>query len=167
MNATKVAVLGSGNIGTDLMMKVLRAPSLQMTAMVGIDRDSDGLARARRHDVVAVCDGIHGLIARDDFADIDIVFDATSAKAHLANAHALSRYGKRLIDLTPAAIGPFVVPAVNLDEHLNAANMNMVTCGRRSPPAPPGRAPEPISTSSPKPLHAPSKSSAAHAAGRR
>jgi acetaldehyde dehydrogenase len=129
MNSTKVAVIGSGNIGTDLMMKVLRNPSLEMAAMVGIDADSDGLARARKNDVATTADGVQGLINMSDFDDIEVVFDATSAKAHHANASALTPYGKRLIDLTPAAIGPYVIPAVNLEQHLKAPNMNMVTCG--------------------------------------
>jgi len=127
---TKVAVIGSGNIGTDLMIKILQlSDTLEMGAMVGIDPDSDGLARAQRKGVPTTSDGVDGLIALDGFADIDIVFDATSAKAHEANAAKLAPYGKRLIDLTPAALGPFVVPAVNLAEHLGAENVNMVTCG--------------------------------------
>jgi acetaldehyde dehydrogenase len=128
----KVAVIGSGNIGTDLMIKVLRlSKTLEMAAMVGIDPDSDGLARARRLGVPATHEGVAGLIAMDGFDDIHIIFDATSAKAHLANAAALAPYGKTLIDLTPAAIGPYVVPPVNLGEHLDGAvrNLNMVTCG--------------------------------------
>ncbi|MDX6744027.1 acetaldehyde dehydrogenase (acetylating) [Actinocorallia sp. A-T 12471] len=128
----KVAVIGSGNIGTDLMIKVIRlSKTLEMGAMVGIDPDSDGLARARRLKVPTTHEGVDGLIAMDGFADIDIVFDATSAKAHLANAEALKPYGKKLVDLTPAAIGPYVVPVVNLEEHLeaDADNVNMVTCG--------------------------------------
>ncbi|WP_327583803.1 acetaldehyde dehydrogenase (acetylating) [Nonomuraea sp. NBC_00507] len=130
MNKTKVAVIGSGNIGTDLMIKVLRlSGTLEMGAMVGIDPDSDGLARARRLKIPTTHEGVDGLIAMDGFAGIDIVFDATSAKAHLANAAKLEPYGKTLIDLTPAAIGPFVVPPVNLDAHLGARNVNMVTCG--------------------------------------
>ena len=130
MGTTKVAVIGSGNIGTDLMIKVLRlSERLEMGAMVGIDPDSDGLARATRLGVPTTHEGVHGLIAMPGFDEIDIVFDATSAGAHRANAAALAPYGKRLIDLTPAAIGPFVVPAVNLAEHLDAPNVNMVTCG--------------------------------------
>jgi acetaldehyde dehydrogenase len=128
----KVAVIGSGNIGTDLMIKVLRlSKTLEMAAMVGIDPDSDGLAQARRLGVPATHEGVAGLIAMDGFDDIQIIFDATSAKAHLANAAALAPYGKTLIDLTPAAIGPYVVPPVNLGEHLDGAvrNLNMVTCG--------------------------------------
>jgi acetaldehyde dehydrogenase len=127
---TKVAVIGSGNIGTDLMIKVLRlSRHLEMAAMVGIDPDSDGLARAERLGVPTTHKGVEGLIAMPGFDEIEIVFDATSAGAHRANAAALAPYGKRLVDLTPAAIGPFVVPAVNLAEHLDAANVNMVTCG--------------------------------------
>jgi acetaldehyde dehydrogenase len=126
----KVAIIGSGNIGTDLMIKVLRlSQRLEMAAMVGIDPDSDGLARARRLGVPTTADGVEGLIALDGFEDIEVVFDATSAGAHRANAAALEPYGKRLVDLTPAAIGPFVVPSVNLGEHLGAADVNMVTCG--------------------------------------
>jgi acetaldehyde dehydrogenase len=126
----KVAIIGSGNIGTDLMIKVMRlSENLEMGAMVGIDPDSDGLARAARFGFATTSDGVEGLIALPGFGEIEIVFDATSAGAHRANAAALAPYGKRLIDLTPAAIGPFVVPAVNLGEHLDAPNVNMVTCG--------------------------------------
>lgn len=126
----KVAIIGSGNIGTDLMIKVLdTSPTLEMAAMVGIDPDSDGLARADKRGVPTTHKGVEGLISMPDFDDIEIVFDATSAKAHEANAEALAPYRKRLIDLTPAALGPFVVPAVNLGEHLEAPNVNMVTCG--------------------------------------
>ncbi|OPC77205.1 acetaldehyde dehydrogenase (acetylating) [Embleya scabrispora] len=130
MTRTKVAVIGSGNIGTDLMIKVLRtAEHLEMGALVGIDADSDGLARARRLGVPTTHDGVEGLIAMPGFDEIAIVFDATSAKAHAHNAARLRPYGKRLIDLTPAALGPYVVPAVNLEQHLDADNVNMVTCG--------------------------------------
>ncbi|HEY5853729.1 MAG TPA: acetaldehyde dehydrogenase (acetylating) [Aldersonia sp.] len=127
---TKVATIGSGNIGTDLMIKVIRnAQHLEMGAMVGIDPNSDGLARARRLGVATTSDGVAGLVALPNFDEIEIVFDATSAKAHLANAEILEPLGKRLVDLTPAAKGPFVVPAVNLDAHRDARNVNMVTCG--------------------------------------
>ncbi|XUL85864.1 acetaldehyde dehydrogenase (acetylating) [Streptomyces galilaeus] len=132
MTKTKVAVIGSGNIGTDLMIKVLRlSDTLEMAAMVGIDPDSDGLARAARLKVPTTHEGVDGLIRMDGFDDIGIVFDATSAKAHVENAKRLAPYGKRLVDLTPAAIGPYVVPPVNLDEHLanDVDNLNLVTCG--------------------------------------
>ena len=126
----KVAVIGSGNIGTDLVIKLTRvATNVELAVLVGIDPASDGLARARRMGISTVDNGVQGLIEHPDFADVDIVFDSTSAKAHVANEAALRPYGKRLIDLTPAAIGPYVVPAVNLDEHLEAPNVNMVTCG--------------------------------------
>jgi acetaldehyde dehydrogenase len=127
---TRVAVIGSGNIGTDLMFKVMRlSDTLEMAAAAGIDPSSDGLERARRLRVATTDQGVEGLAAMPEFEDIAIVFDATSAKAHVANAAVLSPYGKRLIDLTPAAIGPFVVPPVNLGEHLDAPDVNMVTCG--------------------------------------
>jgi acetaldehyde dehydrogenase len=127
---TKVAIIGSGNIGTDLMIKIHRlSGGLEVAAMVGIDPDSDGLARAQRMGVPTTADGVAGLIAMPAFDGIEIVLDATSARAHLANADALAPYGKRLIDLTPAALGPYVVPTVNLDEHLATGNVNMVTCG--------------------------------------
>ncbi|MCG7632926.1 acetaldehyde dehydrogenase (acetylating) [Gordonia McavH-238-E] len=130
MSKSKVAIIGSGNIGTDLMIKVIRtAGDLEMAAMVGIDPNSDGLARAARLGVRTTAEGVEGLIGMDVFDEIDIVFDATSAGAHKANAAALAPHGKRLIDLTPAALGPYVVPPVNLDEHLDAGNVNMVTCG--------------------------------------
>ncbi|MCD6638951.1 MAG: acetaldehyde dehydrogenase (acetylating) [Nocardioides sp.] len=126
----KVAIIGPGNIGTDLMIKVMRTSEiLEMGAMVGIDPESDGLARAGRFKVPTTHEGVDGLIAMDHFDEIDIVFDATSAGAHKANAAKLSAYGKKLVDLTPAAIGPFVVPAVNLEEHIGLDNVNMVTCG--------------------------------------
>ncbi|MDO9378832.1 MAG: acetaldehyde dehydrogenase (acetylating) [Nocardioidaceae bacterium] len=126
----RVAVIGSGNIGTDLMIKVMRVSEhLEMGAMVGIDPASDGLARAERMGVPTTSDGVDGLVALEGFDEIDIVFDATSAKAHEANHARLAPLGKRLIDLTPAAVGPFVVPAVNIDEHLDAQDVNMVTCG--------------------------------------
>jgi acetaldehyde dehydrogenase len=130
MSRTKVAIIGSGNIGTDLMIKVLRTSThLEMGAMVGIDPESDGLARAARLGVPTTADGVEGLLTMDGFDEIGIVFDATSAKAHELNAARLQPLGKRMVDLTPAAIGPYVVPAVNLDEHLEAPNVNMVTCG--------------------------------------
>ena len=130
--ALNVAVIGSGNIGSDLMFKIFRNPNLKMIALVGIDPQSDGLARARKHDVAAIDTGIEGLLAREDLmSQIDLIFDATSAKAHLHNAPLIEKAGKIALDLTPAAIGPYVVPPVNLKEHLegNVRNLNMVTCG--------------------------------------
>ena len=127
---TKVAIIGSGNIGTDLMFKVMRlSESLEVAAMVGIDAASDGLARAKRLGIPITTDGVDGLLAMPDFGDIGIVFDATSAGAHLKNDAALQLSDVKVIDLTPAAIGPFVVPAVNLDAVAGGRNVNMVTCG--------------------------------------
>ena len=130
MGKTKVAIIGSGNIGTDLMIKVLRlSNALEMAAMVGIDAASDGLARAQRLGVPTTAEGIDGLVAMPEFADIEIVFDATSAGAHHRHDAILRSHGKRVIDLTPAAIGPYTIPPVNGGAHLDAPNVNMVTCG--------------------------------------
>jgi acetaldehyde dehydrogenase len=132
MTRSKVAIIGSGNIGTDLMIKILRtSENLEVAAMVGIDPNSDGLARAKRLGIPVTHEGVDGLLAMPNFNDIEIVLDATSARAHIANAAALAPHGKKLIDLTPAAIGPLVIPTVNLDESLDAGadNVNMVTCG--------------------------------------
>ncbi|WP_405606348.1 acetaldehyde dehydrogenase (acetylating) [Streptomyces sp. NBC_00076] len=127
---TKVAVIGSGNIGTDLMIKVLRlSESLEIAAMVGIDPDSDGLARAKRLKVATTHEGIDGLVGMDEFQDVRIVFDATSAGAHRHHDEVLRAHGKTVVDLTPAALGPYVVPPVNGAAHLDATNVNMVTCG--------------------------------------
>ncbi|MBO0866379.1 MAG: acetaldehyde dehydrogenase (acetylating) [Mycobacterium sp.] len=127
---TKVAIIGSGNIGTDLMIKIMRTSEvLEVAALVGIDPESDGLARAGRLNVAAIHTGVDGLIAHEVFPEVRVVFDATSAGAHLANAEKLKDTHVRLVDLTPAAIGPFVVPPVNLDQLLDAPNINMVTCG--------------------------------------
>ncbi|MFJ7191649.1 acetaldehyde dehydrogenase (acetylating) [Streptomyces bacillaris] len=127
---TKVAVIGSGNIGTDLMIKILRlSASLEITAMAGIDPGSDGLARARRLKVATTHEGVDGLVRLDEFADVGIVFDATSAGAHRRHDEVLRSLGRRVVDLTPAALGPYVVPPVNGEAHLDAPNVNMVTCG--------------------------------------
>jgi acetaldehyde dehydrogenase len=127
---TKVGIIGSGNIGTDLMIKVRRiSRTLEIAAFVGIDPDSDGLARAKRLGVPITAGGLEGFVRMPAFEDIKIVFDATSAAAHIEHDAVLRQYGKQIIDLTPAAIGPFTVPAVNLDAHLNAPNVNMVSCG--------------------------------------
>lgn len=125
------AIIGSGNIGTDLMIKINRlSDSLELKALVGIDPDSDGLSRARRLGVATTHEGLDGLIAMPEFQDIQIVFDATSAGAHLRHAKKLEALGKLVVDLTPAAVGPYVVPGVTnaeLDEE--TTNINMVTCG--------------------------------------
>jgi len=127
---TKVAIVGSGNIGTDLMIKIMRTSyALEMGAMVGIDPDSDGLARAQRLGVATTHEGLDGLTKMAEWKDIGIVFDATSAGAHKHNAELCAKDGKIIIDLTPAAIGPYVVPVVNMEQHLDANNINMVTCG--------------------------------------
>ena len=128
----KVAIIGSGNIGTDLMIKILRhGKHLEMAVMVGIDPASDGLGRAERMGVAITHEGVEGLTRMDVFKDIDFVFDATSAGAHVKNDAFLRgvKPGIRLIDLTPAAIGPYCVPVVNLEQNLNQLNVNMVTCG--------------------------------------
>lgn len=125
-----VAIIGSGNIGTDLMIKIQRrSKHLTLVAMVGIDPTSDGLARAERMGVATTSDGVDGLLAMPDFDGVKLVFDATSAGAHRANWAKLESTGVRMLDLTPAAIGPYCVPVVNLEEHLDAQNVNMVTCG--------------------------------------
>ncbi len=128
----KAAIIGSGNIGTDLMIKILRnSEHIAMGAMVGIDPESDGLARAARMGVATTHEGVDGLVKMAEFADIDFVFDATSAGAHRHNEVFLRGHKPdlRIIDLTPAAIGPYCVPVVNLEQHINETNVNMVTCG--------------------------------------
>jgi acetaldehyde dehydrogenase len=130
MTRTKVAIIGSGNIGTDLMIKIHKlSETLELAAMVGIDPASDGLKRAAALGVATTAGGIDGLVAMPGFADIAIVFDATSAGAHARHSEMLLAHGKRVIDLTPAAIGPFTIPPVNGDATLDALNVNMVTCG--------------------------------------
>ncbi|WP_454752672.1 acetaldehyde dehydrogenase (acetylating) [Cupriavidus necator] len=128
----KAAIIGSGNIGTDLMIKILRhGRHVEMGAMVGIDPASDGLARAARMGVATTHEGVQGLTRLPVFDDIDLVFDATSAGAHVNNDTFLRglRPSIRMIDLTPAAIGPYCIPVVNGAAHLDAPNVNMVTCG--------------------------------------
>ena len=128
--SVKVAIIGSGNIGTDLMIKVMRLSKvLEVGALVGIDPESDGLKRATRLGVPVTSAGVEGLVSMPGFSEIEIVFDATSAGAHKHHAEVLRAYGKRVIDLTPAAIGPYTIPPVNLDDNLDAPNVNMVTCG--------------------------------------
>lgn len=130
MQRIKAAIIGSGNIGTDLMIKIMRnAKYVEMGAMVGVDPNSDGLARAARFGFETTAESVEGLLKLPCFKDIKIVFDATSAGAHAHHNQVLQQYGIQVIDLTPAAIGPYVVPVVNLDQHLEASNINMVTCG--------------------------------------
>ena len=128
-NKIKCAIIGSGNIGTDLMIKLMRSDILEVTALIGIDPESKGLKKAEENGLVAISNGIEGLKEQPELADI--VYEATSAKAHAHNAPILKEMGKKAIDLTPAAVGPFLVPSVNLKEeeipHLD--NVNMVTCG--------------------------------------
>jgi acetaldehyde dehydrogenase len=126
----KCAIIGSGNIGTDLMIKVMRTSKhLEMGVLVGIEPESDGLARARRLGVAVTDKGIDGLVEMPEFKDIELVFDATSAKAHARHAELCRAHGKQMIDLTPAAVGPYVVPLVNMEEHFDRPNFNMVSCG--------------------------------------
>lgn len=127
MKRLQVAIIGSGNIGTDLMYKIERCEHLEMSVMVGIDSQSEGLKRARSRGYLTIDNGIDGLLAFPE--KFDFVFDATTAKAHKEHMEKIEALGKRMIDLTPAAIGPFVVPAANLAEHLDKSNVNMVTCG--------------------------------------
>ncbi|MFC7049900.1 acetaldehyde dehydrogenase (acetylating) [Emcibacter nanhaiensis] len=127
---TKVAIIGSGNIGTDLMIKIMRTSDvLEMGAMVGVDPASDGLARAERLGVPITAEGIEGLVKMPEWQDIQIVFDATSAYAHKHHDEVCRAAGKVLVDLTPAAIGPYTVPVVNMEKNLSEPNVNMVTCG--------------------------------------
>ncbi|WP_170304783.1 acetaldehyde dehydrogenase (acetylating) [Croceicoccus estronivorus] len=126
----KAAIIGSGNIGTDLMMKMLKHPeNMELAAVVGIDPNSEGLAMAREHGVATTHEGIEGLKKLACYPEIGIAFDATSAYAHKVHDEALRADGIQVVDLTPAAIGPFTVPPVNMNEHLDEPNVNMVTCG--------------------------------------
>ena len=126
----KVAIVGSGNIGTDLMYKILKEPGHMELAMVtGIEPESEGLKRARDEGIGTSHEGIQGVL---DDPEIKIVFDATSAKAHVKHAEMLKEAGKIAVDLTPAAQGPYVVPTANLTEHLDEGNVNLMTCGAQA-----------------------------------
>ena len=130
MSKVKAAIIGSGNIGTDLLIKIKRRSDiLEVGAMVGIDPTSDGLARAQRMGVATTHEGLEGLTRMPVWKDIGVLFDATSAGAHKHHAKLAADAGKLMVDLTPAAIGPYVVPVVNGDAHIEAPNVNMVTCG--------------------------------------
>ena len=126
----KVAIVGSGNIGTDLMYKILKEPGHMELAMVtGIEPESEGLKRARDEGIWTTHEGIQPVL---DDPEIKIVFDATSAKAHVKHAEMLKEAGKIAVDLTPAAQGPYVVPTANLTEHLDEGNVNLMTCGAQA-----------------------------------
>ncbi len=127
MEKVKVGIIGSGNIGSDLMIKLLKSEVLELTTMIGIDPTSKGMQHAKYLGLQVFDNGIDGLMEQPEL--VDILFDATSAKAHIYNAEVARKLGKQMIDLTPAAIGPFVVPAVNVREHLVARNVNLITCG--------------------------------------
>jgi acetaldehyde dehydrogenase len=126
----RVAIIGTGNIGTDLMIKVERSPLLELVGMAGIDPDSDGLRRARERGHTVTHLGLADLL--DQVADIDLAFDATSAGAHPEHARLLAERGITSVDLTPAALGPAVVPPVNLSEHAEAAEVTLITCGAQA-----------------------------------
>lgn len=130
MDKVKCAIIGSGNIGTDLMFKLRHNQYLELTLMVGIDPDSEGLALAKRHGYETTPDGIDGFVSRQEMADI--VFEATSAWVHKANAPILKELGKVAVDLTPAAVGPLVVPYVNIGDVLDLPNVNLGTCGAQA-----------------------------------
>ena len=127
----KCALIGPGNIGTDLIYKIQRSPVLEPVWMVGIDPESDGLKRAREMGIKTTSDGVDGLVPHMQADGVQIVFDATSAYVHAENSRKVNEQGALMIDLTPAAIGPFCVPPVNLKAHVGSGemNVNMVTCG--------------------------------------
>ncbi|KVQ41277.1 acetaldehyde dehydrogenase (acetylating) [Burkholderia territorii] len=127
----RCALIGPGNIGTDLLAKLMRSPVLEPVWMVGIDPDSDGLKRARELGLKTTADGVDGLLPHVHADGVQIAFDATSAYVHAENSRKLNALGVLMIDLTPAAIGPYCVPPVNLKDHIGSGemNVNMVTCG--------------------------------------
>ena len=130
MKKTSCAIIGSGNIGTDLMLKIANtSKSLNLIGVIGIDPESEGLAMASTMNIATSSTGLQGFMEMPEYSDTQIFFDATSAGAHQMHHDLISKDGKQMIDLTPAAIGPYCVPVVNLSQHLQAQNVNMVTCG--------------------------------------
>jgi len=127
MSKVKVGIIGSGNIGSDLMVKLRQSETLELTTMMGIDPESRGMKHAKKIGLDVYDNGIEGL--RENPDNVDLIFDATSAKAHFHHAKIAKQLEKRMVDLTPAAIGPFIVPDVNLGEHLDKTNVNLITCG--------------------------------------
>ncbi|RKQ32658.1 acetaldehyde dehydrogenase (acetylating) [Oceanobacillus halophilus] len=127
MSKVKVGIIGSGNIGSDLMVKLTKSETLELTTMMGIDATSRGMQHAKHIGLEVFDNGVDGLLENPDL--VDIIFDATSAGAHIHNAEVAKKLGKQMLDLTPAAIGPFIVPTVNLGDHLDADNVNLITCG--------------------------------------
>jgi acetaldehyde dehydrogenase (acetylating) len=128
--ALRVGIIGTGNIGTDLMFKVERSPALELAGMAGIDPDSDGSRKASGRGHIVTSRGLPELLER--ISDIELVFDATSAAAHPEHARLLAEHGIRSVDLTPAALGPAIVPPVNLSAHRDATEINLVTCGAQA-----------------------------------
>lgn len=127
MEKVKVGIIGSGNIGSDLMVKLRKSPILELTTMMGIDATSRGMRHAKEIGLTVYENGIDGLLENPD--NVEILLDCTSAKAHVYNSNVARKLGKQMLDLTPAAIGPFVVPSVNLSDYLDAENVNLITCG--------------------------------------
>ena len=130
MSKIKCAIIGSGNIGTDLMLKIIKTSSeLELVAVIGIDPDSEGLNLAKKNNVLICDSGLKGFVDTKDYKDVEIFFDATSAGAHKIHHEIVTGDRKQMIDLTPAAIGPYCVPVVNLESNLDEGNVNLVTCG--------------------------------------
>jgi len=124
-----VGIIGPGNIGSDLLMKLLRSDKFTVTSMYGVDNESEGMKRAREKGLKTFGNGIDGIYELDETERPEILFDATSAGAHQYNNKVAQELDIRMIDLTPAAIGPFVSPSVNLNEFIKENNVNMITCG--------------------------------------
>lgn len=125
----RAGIIGPGNIGSDLLMKLMRSDKFTVTSMYGIDNESEGMKRAREKGLKTFGNGIDGIYELDESERPEILFDATSARAHEYNNQVAQQLGIRMIDLTPAAVGPFISPSVNLDEFIEETNVNMITCG--------------------------------------